>query len=150
MPTGSCLCSAIHYTYTGPPQVTALCHCLDCQKWSGGAYTSNIVVPRKDFKVSKGKPKNYVLKGDSGEENDHWFCGGTLLPFLSCLCLMNREWERLSGDAVGLGVLQTRIKMVIHIAIAILSLLYPPTFDERATLHTYTPRTQPSPPSKLN
>ena len=70
------MCSAIEYEYTGEPAVTALCHCTDCQKWSGGAYTSNIVVPRDAFKIVKGSPKNYEIKGDSGKMNDHWFCGG--------------------------------------------------------------------------
>ncbi|KAF6223351.1 hypothetical protein HO133_000193 [Letharia lupina] len=75
MTKGSCMCSAVEYEYTGEPMVTALCHCTDCQKWSGGAYTSNVVVPRKDFKVIKGSPKSYKIKGDSGKINDHWFCG---------------------------------------------------------------------------
>ena len=70
------MCGAIEYEYTGEPAVTALCHCTNCQKWSGGAFTSNVVVPRKDFKVVKGSPKHYNIKGDSGNGNDHWFCGG--------------------------------------------------------------------------
>ena len=69
------MCGEIAYEYTGEPQVTALCHCTDCQKWSGGAYTSNVVVPRSDFKITKGSPKNYNVKGDSGKMNNHWFCG---------------------------------------------------------------------------
>jgi len=81
MATGSCLCGAIAYSYTGAPQVTALCHCTDCQKWSGGAYTSNVVVRRSDFKVTKGSPKNYNVKGDSGKMNDHWFCGGMFFSY---------------------------------------------------------------------
>jgi len=81
MTNGSCLCGAVHYNYTGPPMTTALCHCTDCQKWSGSAYTSNVVVARKDFKISKGSPKHYNVKGDSGKMNDHWFCGGMSLPF---------------------------------------------------------------------
>jgi hypothetical protein len=60
----------------GEPAVTALCHCTDCQKWSGGAYTSNVVVPRTAFKVtSSTKPKEYDATGDSGKINKHFFCG---------------------------------------------------------------------------
>lgn len=29
------MCGAINYEYTGEPAVTALCHCVDCQKWTG-------------------------------------------------------------------------------------------------------------------
>jgi hypothetical protein len=64
--------------------------CLDCQKWTGGPYTSNAVVPRTSFKVTKGKPaphntidcaenpsgkpKDYDAVGASGKINKHWFC----------------------------------------------------------------------------
>ncbi|KAK3056814.1 hypothetical protein LTR09_002607 [Extremus antarcticus] len=41
---------------------------------SGAAYTSNVVVPRTNFKVTKGQPKDYDAKGDSGKINKHWFC----------------------------------------------------------------------------
>ncbi|THV74825.1 hypothetical protein D6D27_09386, partial [Aureobasidium pullulans] len=53
----------------GEPAVTALCYCTDCQKWTGAAYTSNVVVPRTSFKVTKGSPKDYDAKGDSGKIN---------------------------------------------------------------------------------
>lgn len=48
--------------------------------WTGGAYTSNIVVPRNSFKVTKGSPKSYTVTGDSGKKNEHWFCGSALPP----------------------------------------------------------------------
>ncbi|TKA72321.1 hypothetical protein B0A49_06407 [Cryomyces minteri] len=94
MPTGSCMCGAIAYEYTGEPAVTALCHCTDCQKWSGAAYTSNVVVPRTAFKVTKGSAKSYDAKGDSGKINKHWFCGTCgssiyteleVMPDLTCI-----------------------------------------------------------------
>jgi len=70
------MCSAIKYEYSGEPAVTALCHCTDCQKWTGGAYTSNVVVPRTSFKVtSSTKPKEYDAIGNSGKVNKHFFCG---------------------------------------------------------------------------
>jgi hypothetical protein len=33
-----------------------------------------VVVPRTAFKVTKGKPKEFALKGDSGKLNNHFFC----------------------------------------------------------------------------
>ncbi|KXL43305.1 MAG: hypothetical protein FE78DRAFT_152635 [Acidomyces sp. 'richmondensis'] len=74
MPTGGCMCGAIKYEYSGEPAVTALCHCTDCQKWTGGAFTSNAVVPRTAFKVTKGKPASWDGVGDSGKVNKHFFC----------------------------------------------------------------------------
>ncbi|KAI1854410.1 hypothetical protein JX265_012444 [Neoarthrinium moseri] len=72
---GSCLCGKIRYQYAGEPLVTALCHCVDCQKWTGSAFTSNVMVSRKDFKVVEGTPKSYDAIGDSGKINKHFFCG---------------------------------------------------------------------------
>ena len=33
MAKGSCMCGQVTYEYEGEPAVTALCHCIDCQKW---------------------------------------------------------------------------------------------------------------------
>ena len=64
----------------GEPAATALCHCKDCQKWSGGAYTSNVLVPRVAFKITQGNVPlagaltTYDAIGDSGKINKHFFC----------------------------------------------------------------------------
>lgn len=47
--------------------------CVDCQKWTGAAYTSNVVVPRGNFHVTKGTPKTWDAVGASGKINKH-FC----------------------------------------------------------------------------
>jgi hypothetical protein len=52
---------------------------LHSQKWTGAAYTSNLLIPRSNFGIVKGSPKHYVVVGDSGKNNDHFFCGGELL-----------------------------------------------------------------------
>jgi len=75
MPSGSCICGDIAYEYTGAPALTALCHCKDCQKWSGGGHTSNIAVPTTAFTVTKGTPRKYTRLGNSGEPHDLFFCG---------------------------------------------------------------------------
>ncbi|KAF4981255.1 hypothetical protein FZEAL_2881 [Fusarium zealandicum] len=72
--TGSCMCGAIAYKSTSEPDVTALCHCVDCQKWTGGAFTSNAVIPADSFSVTKGTPKHYDVTGASGGNNRHFFC----------------------------------------------------------------------------
>ncbi|KAI8717491.1 CENP-V/GFA domain-containing protein [Fusarium sp. LHS14.1] len=72
--SGSCMCGAIAYKSTSDPAVTALCHCLDCQKWTGGPYTSNAVVPEDSFSVTKGTPKHCDVTGASGKNNRHFFC----------------------------------------------------------------------------
>ncbi|KAJ5197915.1 uncharacterized protein N7498_007032 [Penicillium cinerascens] len=72
--TGSCMCGDIHYSADVDEYLSALCHCTDCQKWTGGGFTSNAVVPRASLKVTKGTPSSYDAKGDSGKINKHFFC----------------------------------------------------------------------------
>ncbi|KPM37334.1 hypothetical protein AK830_g9251 [Neonectria ditissima] len=72
---GSCMCGAIAYKSTSEEAMGALCHCLDCQKWTGGAFTSNAVVDADTFSITKGSPKQYDVTGASGKFNHHFFCG---------------------------------------------------------------------------
>ena len=37
--SGGCLCGAIRYTVRGEPFHVGRCHCADCRKLSGGAFT---------------------------------------------------------------------------------------------------------------
>ncbi|KAJ5220285.1 hypothetical protein N7468_009489 [Penicillium chermesinum] len=74
--TGSCLCGSIQYSADVDQYTSALCHCTDCQKWTGGAFTSNALVPRSSFKVTKGTPSTYDVTGNSGKINKHFFCSG--------------------------------------------------------------------------
>ncbi|KAI0817071.1 DUF636 domain-containing protein [Xylaria sp. FL0064] len=122
---GSCMCGAIRYQFTGEPAVTALCHCVDCQKWTGSAFTSNAVVPRTAFSVTQGTdiasqasqssqvlpalgtPSSYDVKGASGKINKHFFCstcGSSLytelevMPDMTCV-----KAGGLDGGAANLG-----------------------------------------------
>jgi len=81
MPTGSCFCGNIKVEYSGEPAMTALCHCADCRKISGGNYSNNIVVPVTNFKILSGTPKEISKIADSGKEITSSFCGdcGTTL-----------------------------------------------------------------------
>ncbi|KFA68580.1 hypothetical protein S40285_06668 [Stachybotrys chlorohalonatus IBT 40285] len=72
--TGSCMCGEVTYESSSKPLVTALCHCTDCQKWTGSAFSSNAVVPQDSFKVTKGTPKHFDVTGASGKNNRHFFC----------------------------------------------------------------------------
>ncbi|XPS75570.1 hypothetical protein M3J09_007645 [Ascochyta lentis] len=71
--TGSCLCGKVTYEVEGGPLNKALCHCNQCQKSSGSAYTTNIVVSN-DFFKSTGKTKSYSTKAESGRVVTFVFC----------------------------------------------------------------------------
>ncbi|QIX01378.1 hypothetical protein AMS68_006895 [Peltaster fructicola] len=75
MPSGSCFCNAVRYNYTGEIQKKAVCHCLDCRKISGSAYSTNILVPSQGFELTTGKPKTIAKTADSGKTITSYFCG---------------------------------------------------------------------------
>ena len=47
--TGRCLCGKVHYEVRGEPMRVGLCHCGDCRKESGAAFTTFAVWPRNAF-----------------------------------------------------------------------------------------------------
>jgi hypothetical protein len=47
--TGGCLCRNIRYTIKSNPVLVAQCHCRNCQKQSGGAFSVNLMLPVADF-----------------------------------------------------------------------------------------------------
>jgi hypothetical protein len=41
---GGCSCGAVRYKLTSRPLITHCCHCLDCQKQTGGAFAINALI----------------------------------------------------------------------------------------------------------
>jgi hypothetical protein len=52
--SGGCACGAIRYESTAEPALMLHCHCRDCQRSSGGPFSSFVIVPKEAFKVSQG------------------------------------------------------------------------------------------------
>jgi hypothetical protein len=72
--TGGCLCGAVRYESEGDPIFSLQCHCRDCQRSSGTAYIAAMRVPAAGFRITKGAPRRYVGKADSGNEITRVFC----------------------------------------------------------------------------
>jgi hypothetical protein len=79
---GGCLCGAIRYEIKSEPVLVAVCHCKNCQKQSGGMYSTNLGVPEADY-VQTGETKIFHDKGDSGKYVDRYFCANCGSPILS-------------------------------------------------------------------
>lgn len=74
--TGGCRCGAVRYrlnTETTPP--TYCCHCLDCQTWSGSAFTEQAVVMEPQIEVTQGEPEVYQRSNASGAVSTQHLCG---------------------------------------------------------------------------
>jgi hypothetical protein len=81
--SGGCACKAVRYEVSAEPFAVMDCHCRDCQYSSGGACTTAVVVPKAAFRLTKGTPKRYATKGDSGNEIVRNFCGECGSPLYS-------------------------------------------------------------------
>jgi len=53
--SGSCLCGEITYKFTGHIKVFQYCHCSRCQKFTGSAHASNIIIDPDNFKWLSGE-----------------------------------------------------------------------------------------------
>lgn len=72
---GSCLCGQVHYSSSAEePAMMVVCHCTDCQKQSGTAYSTNVLVPTASITFKGESRAQYVVKGASGQTVTRNFC----------------------------------------------------------------------------
>ena len=81
--TGGCACGAVRFKITAPIMGVGVCHCSDCQKASGGGPNYVALALKAGFEVTKGQPKIYKSKSDSGAEVGRAFCADCGTPLWS-------------------------------------------------------------------
>ncbi len=57
--TGGCMCGAVRYEATEPPQKVGYCHCRMCQKWTGKLFMAYAMFRSAAFRITQGEPKFY-------------------------------------------------------------------------------------------
>ena len=72
---GRCHCGAIAYEADVDPARASICHCIDCQTFSGAAFRASVPARVEDFRLLKGAPKTYVKTAESGNRRIQAFCG---------------------------------------------------------------------------
>ena len=77
---GGCACGAVRFKITAPAMAVGVCHCLDCQKSSGGGPNYVALFPKTSFELTKGEAKVYECKGDSGADIGRAFCADCGTP----------------------------------------------------------------------
>ncbi len=70
---GGCLCGKIRYSAEAAPAFVGLCHCHDCQKFTGSAFSTVIGLPKASVTVT-GTLKGFTKLGDSGKPIERRFC----------------------------------------------------------------------------
>ena len=71
---GSCHCGAITYVAVADEHAVGICHCTDCQKFSGSAFRVGVEVKEQEYNLLSGSPKTYYKTGTSGEKRAQVFC----------------------------------------------------------------------------
>src|SRR5215470_17035348 len=71
--TGGCLCGRVRYRLSGEPALSGLCHCRNCQRYTGSAFEAVMAFPRANVSI-QGELKTYEDKGDSGKPVYRRFC----------------------------------------------------------------------------
>ena len=82
--SGGCLCGQVSYSVEGKPVMNFLCHCKNCQKQSGSAFSINLLYPKPQFKL-QGELSIYVDTSDVGRKLMRHFCSNCGSPIFSSL-----------------------------------------------------------------
>ena len=83
--SGHCLCGTISYRFDSEPEAVVLCHCDDCQRHSGAAFSVNVLVARNTLDIN-GVPKSYQTIGsENGHLRERLFCGDCGTPIFTVL-----------------------------------------------------------------
>ncbi|HEX7741123.1 MAG TPA: GFA family protein [Sphingobium sp.] len=80
--TGGCLCGAVRYSAPATPTVVAACHCHDCQKQAGSAFSLLAISPRNAV-TFEGELALFLGRGDSGNAIERRFCKACGSPISS-------------------------------------------------------------------
>ncbi len=71
---GGCSCGAVRYQLKASPLSVNNCHCKDCQRYSGAAWSMSMIVKDEDFQVLAGETERYDRTADSGNVIAMHFC----------------------------------------------------------------------------
>jgi hypothetical protein len=82
--TGKCLCGQASYRVSSEPVATAICHCRNCQRQAGSAFSIIVAVPSHTVEL-EGELKTYNDTADSGAILYRSFCPECGSPFFSVL-----------------------------------------------------------------
>ncbi|GAA4043167.1 GFA family protein [Parerythrobacter jejuensis] len=72
--TGGCLCGSIRYAIAGDPPMQVTCHCKNCQRQAGTAFSCVVGMPPEMLEID-GEVKVYKDHGESGSAVYREFCG---------------------------------------------------------------------------
>jgi len=136
---GGCACGAVRYQVRAMPLFLYACHCTDCQRHSGSAFSMGLPVPAPAFQLERGQAKAWRFVGAAGTATRFWFCetcggriwgerdgservnvrAGTLddtswlLPLAHYFMRSAQPWQRPAGDAACFATLPSETEILL-------------------------------------
>jgi hypothetical protein len=71
--SGGCLCGQVRYEISADPVFSGICHCKNCQKYTGSSFEPVMAFPSGGISI-QGATKTYNDKGDTGKAVFRRFC----------------------------------------------------------------------------
>jgi hypothetical protein len=71
---GRCHCGYITFEAEADPDKATICHCTDCQSFSGSPFRASVRVTGDTFRILAGEPTVYVKTAESGAQRAQSFC----------------------------------------------------------------------------
>jgi len=81
---GRCMCGGVTYSCDAEPVATALCHCTDCQRQTGTAFSIVVAVPADALRVEGDSLATFETTGEAhGGQTERSFCSACGSPIVS-------------------------------------------------------------------
>ena len=71
--TGGCLCGRVRYTIIGEPMRSGICHCRNCQRYTGSAFEPLMIFPAASVNI-QGDLRSFGAVADFGNTVYRRFC----------------------------------------------------------------------------
>jgi hypothetical protein len=71
---GTCSCGHVQYRLLSAPMFVHCCHCLDCQKQTGGAFAINALIEADRVELVEGVPHGVTMPTESGQPHIIYRC----------------------------------------------------------------------------
>ena len=80
---GQCLCGKVQFQLRSEIVDSYICHCRDCQLYSGSAFQTLAIVDKKDFEITSGKPDSFTHKTQDNSNLTRYFCSSCSSPLFN-------------------------------------------------------------------
>lgn len=108
---GGCNCGAVRYRLSGDPITVAVCHCANCRRQSGSAFSVNLVVAASAMTLSGELTTYEDHDTESGQPVQRQFCATCGSPIRSITAASSKVAIVKAGTADDPG----RFTPTIHV-----------------------------------